>query len=458
MRKFKFVLMAFMALMTAVSFTACSDDDDPVDPINPDPVTPEEEVSDYRFELYVCPVKHGGMSMNKNGTFVRSVASLAADQPMVQFTSKGYELTSKYTMESITRGAYHYQVPETGDSFVKFRFDVDANGDEYVADEVRVPQAGMKEVEVNGEKITPTFSGRKYTHAWIDNGKTLVLMGTNGDKTLVYWVKLNEENMQIIDNGVLDLTIPEGYTTLSTSGILTYREKSGDLIYFFVAKNSKGMTDAEQSKLCIAVIPDPSTMKVSKVNEVDSSLALESTASAYGELMQNTVMYDESGNLYLAGLLKDNGIEYGSLLRMNAGDTNFEAGYNALPNPEGKLHTIQYLGNGKALAYMRNHTAEIASGVKPTAIDAVNNFYTIIDLNSKTRERVKYNGTDLPYCSGRFSQRTAVVAGKAYIGIADQTALTAGVYIYDIATGAVEEGVKLESGFCFDIIRAMKVK
>jgi len=36
--------------------------------------------------------------------------------------------------------------------------------------------------------------------------------------------------------------------------------------------------------------------------------------------------------------------------------------------------------------------------------------------------------------------------------------LSAGVYIYDIATGMVEEGVKLESGFCFDIIRAMKVE
>ena len=28
----------------------------------------------------------------------------------------------------------------------------------------------------------------------------------------------------------------------------------------------------------------------------------------------------------------------------------------------------------------------------------------------------------------------------------------------DIASGKVEEGVKLESGFCFDIIRAMKVE
>lgn len=136
MKKFKFVLMAFMALMMAASFTACSDDDD--DPVV-DPETPSESISDYRFELYVCPVKHGGMSMNKNGTFVRSVTSLGADQPEVKFTSKGYELTSKYTMESITKGEYHYQVPETSDAFVKFRFAVDANGDEYVADEVRVP-------------------------------------------------------------------------------------------------------------------------------------------------------------------------------------------------------------------------------------------------------------------------------------------------------------------------------
>jgi hypothetical protein len=239
---------------------------------------------------------------------------------------------------------------------------------------------------------------------------------------------------------------------------LTYRKESGDLLYFFIAKNGEGITDAEQSKLCVAVIPDPKTMNVTQVNEVDANLALESTASAYGELMQNTVMYDENGNLYLAGLLKKDGIEYGSLLRMKAGATNFDANYNALPNPEGKLHTIQYLGNGKALVYMRNHKAELASGVKPTGIDAVNNFYAIVDLNNNTRERLKYNGTDLPYCSGRFSQRSVIVAGKAYIGIANQEALSAGVYIYDIASGMVEEGVKLESGFCFDIIRAMKVE
>ena len=48
MKKFKFLSMAFMALMMAASFTACSNDDDPT-PVEPEP--PVENIADYRFEL-----------------------------------------------------------------------------------------------------------------------------------------------------------------------------------------------------------------------------------------------------------------------------------------------------------------------------------------------------------------------------------------------------------------------
>jgi hypothetical protein len=108
MKKFKFLSMAFMALMMAASFTACSKDDD-LTPVEPEP--PVEDIADYRFELYVCPVKHGGMSMNKNGTFVRSVTSLNADQPMVQFTRKGYELTN-YENTISEKAFWMYFVPK----------------------------------------------------------------------------------------------------------------------------------------------------------------------------------------------------------------------------------------------------------------------------------------------------------------------------------------------------------
>lgn len=431
MKKLKFVWMASMALMMAASFAACSDE-------NEEPLTPEPEVeTKNRYELYVCPVKHGGMSMNKNGTFVRSVESLGADQPMVEFNGKGLEITNKYTMESITKGKYHYQVPESKDRFVKFSITVDANGNEGV--ELIKERPFMKN----------EFPARKYTHAWLDKGETLLLMATDGDHKVVFWTKLAESDLSIIAEGILDLPIPEGFGSLSTSGILNYREATNDLFYFYIGKDKEagGMTDSATSNLFVAVI-DPATMTVKSNTVVPSSLAEESAASAYGELMQNTVMYDEEGNLYLAGLITVDGEESGSLLRMKAGSTEFDASYNGFPNPEGKLLTVQYVGNGKALAYSRDNSLG-------TKIDSPSHFYSIIDLATGKRERVKYNGVDLPYCSGRFSQRSDVRNGKAYIGVANKDDLTAGVYIYDTKTGNVEKGVELQSGFCFDIIRIM---
>ncbi len=56
---------------------------------------------------------------------------------------------------------------------------------------------------------------------------------------------------------------------------------------------------------------------------------------------------------------------------------------------------------------------------------------TVIDLNTKTSSRVQYNGKDLPYSGGRFSQRTAIADGKAYIGVNPENTNPC-IYIYDI--------------------------
>ena len=73
---------------------------------------------------------------------------------------------------------------------------------------------------------------------------------------------------------------------------------------------------------------------------------------------------------------------------------------------------------------------------------------------------MQFEGKDLPYCGGRFSQRSDVLNGKAYIGVGGETegleeANYPTVYIYDCKTGTVEKGIELAKGFCFDIIRAM---
>ena len=115
MRKFKFTLIAFMAAMMALSFTACSDDDPEPNP-NPDPEVNEDN---YHFDLFVTVDKHGGMS-SKNTTIVHSVNSLAAEQGVITVKREGSEL-GDYSMETISKGKYYYQIPATKSRTMQFR-------------------------------------------------------------------------------------------------------------------------------------------------------------------------------------------------------------------------------------------------------------------------------------------------------------------------------------------------
>ncbi|MBR4660051.1 MAG: hypothetical protein IKO77_01310 [Bacteroidales bacterium] len=437
MKSIKKILFALtVALVSMVSMAVSCEKTEP----EPDPIV----VKDYNFDLYVCAVKHGGMSQNKNGTYVRSVTDLSAAEPMIDFTGKGIDITQDYTLESITRGAYYYQVPQkaTG-GFVKFHIERNAAGVEFILEDAEVPFKDN------------VYSARKYTHAWIDGGKTLVVIGTKDKATKIIWSKLNESDMQIQSEGTFDIAMPEGFNAFSTTGLLTFRQSDGKLYYFYLVKPASGQSEAATSVTYLAII-NPATMAVESNTAVPTDIMEETAGSAYGELMQSMIMYDEEDNLYLAGLKTVDGKEMGTLRRIKKGEKTFDSAWNGFPNPEGKLLTIQYLGGGKALCYSRDE----ALGTK---IDSKSHFYSIIDLASCTRERVKYNGADLPYCGGRFSQRSVVVNGKAYIGVGGEVE-EAGVeqpnpaiYIYDCKTGAVEKGAELSKGFCFDIIRAMVV-
>ena len=111
---------------------------------------------------------------------------------------------------------------------------------------------------------------------------------------------------------------------------------------------------------------------------------------------------------------------------------------------------VQYVGGGKLLVYSRDETLG-------TKIDSRSHFYTLVDIASCKRERVSCGGQPLRYCSGRYSQRTAVEGNKTYMGVTegdgeDECPM---IYIYDATTGTVKVGVKLSKGFCFDIIRVM---
>ena len=306
-----------------------------------------------------------------------------------------------------------------------------------------------------------TYKARSYTHAWLDDN-TLLIMASNGDNSKIIWTKLNTADMSILAEGELEgIGVPEGWESLTTSGILTYRQTDNKLFYFYYAKRKKDsgnpMRATKESNFRVAVI-NPESMKVEEqsVSPVEAEMA----GSAYGDLMQDCVMYDEVGNLYLACFVETDTMEKGMLLRINAGETKFDPSYNGYKNADGKLLTVQYMGNNKAFIYARNDnapTVEIGGKpVGPTKIDGYSHYYAILDLATGEKTRMSFGGKELAYSGGRFSQRSVIFNNKVYFGTNTKEDDNSIMYIYDIKSGNVEKGAEVDGRFFFDMIRVVE--
>lgn len=408
------------AMLLSMGFVSCSDDDEPDGPGT------EETDKDYHFDLWVALDRHGGMGRDVQ-TLVRSVNSLDNPKDTIGFTGTGTEVNAILTLETICKGAYYYQVPVSGDRFSKYTI---ADNHINVVQEQRFK--------------TNTFSARKYDYAWLGDN-TLLIMAASGDAKSVIWTKLNSDDMTIIAEGTLDLPLPEGAQTFTTSGVCAYREHDNKLFYFYYGK-SGGTRGKRTSPFHIAVI-NPKTMTVE--SDVVNSMADEMVGTAYGQLLQKMTFTDESGNLYLV-CFKSNtdvhGSESSHLLRINAGQTNFDPNYDGFSNP-GKLMAVEYLGGSKCLAYARDDEAG-------TSIDSYAHYYTVIDLRTCANQRLSYNGKEIDYSGGRFSSRMAYTHGAAYIGVNTENADPC-IYIYDVASGNVAKGASIREGFFFEQIRVL---
>lgn len=392
---------------------------------------PPFDESKYHFDLFLTVGKHGGMS-SKNTTVVNSVETLTADRGTINIVGEGTELND-YSMECISKGKYYYQVPSSSDRFVKY-------------------QIKNNQVSVVAERPfkTNTYKVRAYAHTWLDDN-TLIIMASNGSAH-VYWTKLNTDDMSIIAEGELGLALPEGYDKFTTAGILSYRQADNKLFYFYYGKtdSSSPMGATNEPKFRTAVI-NASTMAVEQEG-ILAPIESEMAGSAYGELLQNFVTYDDAGNLYLAAFYEDeNKYRTGYLMRINAGETSFDPSYNAYNVAGSKILTVQYIGNNKALLYVSDD--DNGNG---TSIQSVSYYYVIVDLTTGAKERLSYDGKVIGLSSGSFSQRSVVFNGKAYIGVNTADDENAVIYIYDVKTGTIEKGAEVAGGFYFDMIRVIE--
>lgn len=437
MKKFRLFVTLCLAGCLVGAFNACSDDDpvpepEPTPTPKPDPDPEPEPTPDpqtWHFDLTMTVGKHGGMNRDKVH-YVISLDSLTAGESPIDLKGKSAEI-SDYTTESVFKGAYYYQVPNSGDRFSKLT----------IAD---------NKVNVIAERPfgQNTYKERSYSTTWL-NDNTLLIMSATGDYQHIIWTKLNTDDMSILAEGTIDgITVPEGYEKLSTSGILTYRESDNKLFYFYFGKKGSGMR-AESTPFFYTAVINPETMTLE--SNKPNTLAREMAGSAYGELLQSSVLYDEQGDLYLAAFSEigegKSKVEKGQLIRIKKGETDFDPSYEGFPDSDGKLLTIQYLGNRKVLAYTRNDGAG-------TSIDDYSHYYVIIDLDSHQAQRLAYEGQEIPYSSGRFAQRTALADGKYYIGVNTENANPC-IYIYDVASGDVTKGAEIVEGYYFEQIRVL---
>lgn len=422
----KFFLSFAVLMMGTALFTACSNDDDDKDS-KKEPVI--EEVTPYHFDLTVTVGKQGGMGRDVT-TIIQTRDTLNAG-PVVDFKNAGTEINADYTMESIVKGKYYYQVPISADRFVKLRYE----------------KGQMKVVKTQPFKAN-TYNCRQYCHAWT-NDSTLVIMAANGDKNAIVWTKLNTNDMTIVAEGTLELSLEGDWESFTTSGILAYRASDNKLFYFFYQKKGTGRKATNEKNFHVATI-NASSMAVEKNNVCP--IEAEMAGSAYGELLQQITFFDEAGNLYLAAFSDTEIGEEGKLLRIKSGEYNIDATYNGFPNSDGKLLTTQYLGNGKVFCYSRHDDSTLG-----TTIDSYAHYYSVVDLNANTRTRMSFNGSEIPYSSGRFSQRSAFAEkeNKVYFGTNIETAQPQ-IYVYDVATGKVSEGVKIAEGYYFEQIRLLE--
>ena len=275
-------------LLLAFAFTSCSSDDDDNKKKPEEPAQPEVT---YHYDLTVTVGKHGGMASQETH-LTMSVPSLSDPNTTVDFKGNGIEITD-YTIENIYDNKYMYQVPTSEDRFAKLQ---------------------IKDNKINVIRERPfgtnTYASRKYTHAWLKEN-TLVVMAANGTADKIVWTKLNTDDMTIINEGTLSLSVAEGFDSFTTSGLLTYRKSDNKLFYFFYSKKGSGRSATKESFFHVAVI-NPETMAVEK--EIVNKEASEMQGSAYGELMQTFMFFDDQDNLYLSTFSSVNKVNIGKLL------------------------------------------------------------------------------------------------------------------------------------------------
>lgn len=400
----------------------------------------------------------GTTGMSSTGVTSTLIRNLSVDEiedntNTISFKGIGVDIQAEINSESIIHKGYYYEAAPLSQSWY---------GKYIINDNKQVNTVARFEM---GKSV---FKAKQYTHAWISDN-TVVCIGADksvsnrgSNKVLtntIQWsrVKDNGATLSLEAEGTLDLTTPTkaykegGVTAFSTSGLAAYRASDNTLIYAFVDNDLTPETALDG--VFIAFI-DPTSMEVKKViydKRVDTL-----AGTAYGELQQDKLFFDENDDLYIGAELlitctnsTSSTPQYGRILRIKNGATDTDKDYLGFSDYQnGKILSMDYLGSGKIAMTMQD---PLKTGLTSSrdfyagwGQNELSIYYAVYDIASG-----KVTDLDeIPYSLGSFTDRVAVTKDKCYIASCpDSKVSTPCIYIYDIATGKITKGANIEAGY-----------
>lgn len=413
---------SFYTLLIALSliaFISCEKEPTPI---------PDNPIEGKHFDIWTQIGGNAGMG---TGEFlVKSITTL--DEGEIDFYESGVDVSEEINANCIIKDKYYYHVKKTG-RFGKYQI----TGNSIVA---------IKEIPFS------ILKDRRHAHTWLDDN-TLLLVGSSGDSDKILWVKIDTEAMSILSQGELDLPAPPVGQVFNTSGIVAFRKSDNKIIYFF-KYNKQGNDGTNPIPEFYAAFINPADMAVVKV--VTENRAEMMAGTAYGELRQSKSFFDEKGDYYLAcnSVLPGEGTttaQHGALLRIKNNETDFDKTYNGYTQSRGKIVTVTYLNNGKALLYMQDPMYTTGNTIWSSTNNPYVFYWIIVNLNNSAITELK----DIPFSSGNFSQLSLLIGKEAYFGVNPEVG-NSKIFIYDTTTEKVTEGAYLKEGFTVDRIVLME--
>ncbi len=449
MKKLKLFFLLPLMICAAVTFVGCEDSDtdggvtgddvtgDDATDEDEDEATGDELTSNFYYDIWVA-LDDTGNAMNTGSTMlIDSYDSLEDADEVVNFEGVGADVTSILHDETLIKDGYYYQIPQTEGRFGKYKVTNDMCG---VIKELQLPDDAV-------------LAARKYCGDWIDDD-TLVIMGSINSYQDIAWVKINTSEMKVISSGTLTLDMSEidwkdedkSYT-LSTSGLVSYRAEDDRLIYAYSVKRRATDSATKNTSFDVSVaFIDPSDMSIKET--VTDSRVDQTYGTAFGELLQNTTFFTESGDYYICCRNSTNvtdGYSYQSgFIRIKAGETKIDDTYLGLYDLDEKVCSAEYLGGDEVLIYAQN--PQVTTSADDWDSSLYSCYYSVWNMADDTRVEIECDGAKLPYCTGSLTTQLFTVAdGKAYIGTNSESYV--GIYVYDIEEKSAAKGATITSGY-----------